>query len=367
MNGRKRWEQRLWLRRGEGTAAGQALRSPLLLPAGVYCLVMSLRAAAYRKGWLARARLPARVIVAGNLSVGGTGKTPISAFIARKLTERGLRAALLTRGYGGRAGKGPLVVSEGRGPLCPAAEAGDEAILLARKLSGVPVIAGSDRAAAGELAVSRFNATHLVLDDGFQHLRIEHDCDVLVMNAGRDPAREYLLPRGPLREPVSAAARAHAIVLTGASAREEAGFAWTGRVCPGVPVFPARYRPLGMVSLATGAIRPVGGSALAFCGLGFPEGFFASLRDSGVKVVEPAVFPDHYAYGAEDVRALVARAERAGAARLVTTEKDAVKLSPEWAGDFPVDVFRMEPDLMGAEEKFINLVAGTGGEDGAAA
>jgi tetraacyldisaccharide 4'-kinase len=366
MNGRIRWEQGLWLRRGEGTAAGRALRAPLLGLARFYGLAMALRAAAFKNGWLSRVRLPARVIVAGNLSVGGTGKTPIAAFIARKIAERGERVALITRGYGGRAGKGPLVVSEGAGPLCPAEQAGDEAMLLARKTSGVPVLAGSDRAAAGGLAVSRFNATHLVLDDGFQHLRVEHDCDVLVMNARRDPALEYLLPRGPLREPLRAAARAHAIVLTGAEERL-AGFSWTGKICPGVPVFPARYRPLGMVSLATGAIRPVGGAALAFCGIGFPEGFFTSLSDSGVKVAATAVFPDHYAYGPEDLRALVARAGTAGAVRLVTTEKDAVKISPEWAGGFPVDVFRMEPDLMGLEEKFISLVAGTGGEDGAAA
>jgi tetraacyldisaccharide 4'-kinase len=367
MNGQQRWEQRLWTRKGEGTIPGRALRSPLLLLALAYGAAMRLRGAAYQRGWLKRRRAGAKVIVFGNLSVGGTGKTPLAAWIAKKLFERGVRSAALTRGYGGRAGKGPLLVSDGSGPLTSFEEAGDEAMLLARKLPGVPVIAGSDRARSAELAVSRFGATHLVLDDGFQHLALEHDVDILVMNAGHDPAREHLLPRGPLREPISAAKRAHVIVLTGASPGEPAGFPWMERVCPSVPVFPARYRPLGLVSLASGAIRPVSEPTLAFCGLGSPQGFFASLLASGVKVMEEDVFTDHHIYTIEDLRSLREKAGKAKATRLVTSEKDAVKIRPEWAEEFAIDVFRVEPDFMGEEGRFLDLVLSLAGENGAAA
>jgi tetraacyldisaccharide 4'-kinase len=359
-----RLEQRLWTGKGEGSPAGDLLRSPLWLLSGLYRAASRARRAAYQIGLLPGKKVPARVIVVGNLTVGGTGKTPLAAWIAAGLAGRGIKTAVVSRGYKGKAPGETVVVSEGEGPLAGPEAAGDEAALLAARLKGVPVVAGRDRAAACERAISSFGSTHLVLDDGFQHLALERDVDVLVMRADRDPAKEHLLPRGPLREPVTAAARAHAIVLSGAAGKDAKRFGWMDRVCPDTPVFAMRYRAAGLEPLEgddSGDDAP----CLAFCGIGSPDGFFASLEEAGVEVAEKVVFADHQRYGPALVAGLVGRAGKAGASRLVTTDKDAVKIKPEWARGTPVYVFRVEPDLFGEEETFIELMLGNtgGGQD----
>ena len=364
---RQRWEQRVWTKRGEGAFGARAVRSPLWMLSGLYRAGLAARSALYARGWLTRTRAPAKVIVAGNLTVGGTGKTPLACWIARQLSLRGLKTAVILRGYKGAAGKGPLVVSEGGGALLAAAVAGDEAVLLAKKLAGVPVVAGKDRAAAARLAIARFGSSHLVLDDGFQHWPLERDMDILVMNGQQDPEREYLLPRGPLREPITAAARAHALVITGAPEDGKPGFAWMDRICPDLPVFATSYRPLGLSSIRGGKISPMGLPSLAFCGIGFPEGFFSSLENSGVPVVAKLAFPDHHRYTALDLLKLAAKAREQGAKRLVTTEKDAVKIADGWGDDFPVDVLRVELDFRGGEGRFLDLILSLAGEDGDAA
>lgn len=364
---KKRWEERLWTRRGEGGLAGRAARSPLTALSGLYRLGVAARTAAYRAGLLKVWRSPAKVIVVGNLTVGGTGKTPLAAYIARRLKEQDFRVAVILRGYKSRGGTGPRVVSEGHGLILPPEEAGDEAALLAKRLREIPVVVAADRFPAAQLAVEKFGATHLVLDDGFQRLALERDVNILVLDSARDPAAEYLLPRGPLREPLAAARRADGLVFSRAPGPQVPDWEWIEKICPDLPAFALRYRPLGLTALTGEAIRPLALPSLLFSGIGSPQGFTESFREAGGVVVASVDFEDHHAYGPEDIQRLVKAAPAAGAERLVTTEKDAVKIKPEWARGFPLEVFRVEPDFMGQEDRFWELVLRLIGEKGQAA
>lgn len=365
MSGDERWEHRLWTKKGEGGLSGRAARSPLTLLSGVYNFGVQLRLAGYRMGFIPRLRPAAKVISIGNLTVGGTGKTPLTAWIARKLKDNGRAPAVLTRGYKGRAGEGPLTVSRGGGLLVPVEEAGDEAAFLAQRLHGVPVIAGSDRARSAELAMREFKASDLVLDDGFQHLALERDLDLLVVEAGRDLGREHLLPRGPLREPVSAAGRAHAIIFSGAEDENPPRQDWMDQYCGHAAYFAMRYRALGLVGLA-GGIRPLRAPAFAFCGIGNPDSFLESLAAQEVPVVGREVFEDHHLYTQKEVLRLAETARKAGASRLVTTEKDAMKIGPDWTR-FDLAVLRVEPDFFGREQKLVDFILRNLGPVGTAA
>ncbi|HEX6852930.1 MAG TPA: tetraacyldisaccharide 4'-kinase [Candidatus Polarisedimenticolaceae bacterium] len=261
-----------------------------------------------------RAAVP--VVSVGNLAVGGTGKTPMTAWLAARLAARGRRSAIVTRGYGGRAGVGPLDVSRGGGPLVDAAVGGDEPVLLARLTSAV-VVAGSDRVAGARRAVE-LGADVVILDDGFQHRRLDRDLDVVLLDAASPFGNGRLLPAGPLREPPSSLARAGIVVLT----------RWSGEAPPAgiaAPVVRARHRNAGFRD-AAGREVPAPGRAFAFCGIARPASFLDSLRGAGVEIAGTRAFPDHHRFDAADLRALADGARERGAA-IVTTMKDLVRLS----------------------------------------
>jgi tetraacyldisaccharide 4'-kinase len=349
------WRERLWKPEAELTPAGAALRSPLGLLAAAYGLLARTRAAAYQQGWLRARRLPARVAVVGNLTVGGSGKTPLAQWLAQRLRADGCRVALLSRGYGARR-RGPMtVVSRGDGPLESAAAAGDEPYWLAQNLPGVPVLIGPDRFSVGTRAIQEFGATHLVLDDGFQHLQLCRDADVVLVDGRRPWDREALLPRGRLREPWSALNRASVIIVNKVSRPEPDRLAWLRPWNPQAPVFFARYLPAGLFSLDR---EPVSGAepALAFAGLAEPEYFFA-LLGSSVELVERLAFPDHYRYTPADLQDLARRAERAGAGRLITTEKDAARLAGLPRPALPVQVLKVALDFFGQEAECYAAIA----------
>ncbi|MGH7376234.1 MAG: tetraacyldisaccharide 4'-kinase, partial [Candidatus Methylomirabilales bacterium] len=203
--------------RGEeapGGAGGVLLRAGLRIASWAYGTAVVARTAAYRARLLATHRVPCPVVSVGNLTAGGTGKTPCVIFLARHLQQHGFRPAILLRGYGRRGGTGLLVASAGQGLLVPAAEAGDEASLLAEVLPGVPVILAADRVRGAEVALSRCGADLLILDDGYQHLRLQRDLDILLLDARSPFGSGALLPRGLLREPPAAADRADLVILT---------------------------------------------------------------------------------------------------------------------------------------------------------
>jgi tetraacyldisaccharide 4'-kinase len=288
-----------------------------------------LRLRAYRGGWAPVKWLPCRVISVGNLTVGGAGKTPVVVAVAALLHQHGRRVGVLSRGYGGRRRQAPTIVSDGRGCLEPPQVAGDEPVLVAEHVPGVPVIVGKDRYAAGMLAVQRFGVEVVVLDDGFQHVQLGRDLDILVLDAARPFGNGRLLPRGDLRERPDAIARADAIVVT----RWESGtvIPELGRLRAALPVFFSQYQPVAIRRLDDGQRLPpsafAGRRVLAFCGIGDPWRFPQALQRLGVVVADFVPFPDHHPYRRAELEELARRA-KAREAVLLTTEKDGVRLRP---------------------------------------
>jgi tetraacyldisaccharide 4'-kinase len=268
---------------------------------------------------------PLPVVSVGNITLGGTGKTPLVIALARELAARGWRPAVLSRGYGsGR--REPLRVE----PEMAAAAVGDEALELVRGLPGVPVWIGADRVASARRALEH-GADLLLLDDGLQHWRLSRDCDVTVLDEQRCLGNGLLFPAGPLREPAAALGRADLLVLTGAApAPAAAGEA--SALPEGLPWPPGRpwlRIPAGLVLPPGLRQRPL----LAFCGIGLPEKFFNALGREGCRLVGCQAFPDHHPYARSDVERLLTLARSQHNATLVTTGKDWQRLQAVLAAD----------------------------------
>jgi tetraacyldisaccharide 4'-kinase len=280
----------------------------------------------------ARRRLARPVISVGSLTVGGSGKTPVVAALALALRARGERPVVLSRGYARRRTvDGVVVVSDAAGVLEPVYVSGDEPQMLARQLTGVPVLVCPDRYLAGRLAERRFGATVHLLDDGFQHLPLARDIDVLVADAADLDGR--LLPFGRLREPLEAARVAHAVVVPGAAHDADEVAARLGVA----QAFAATAGYDALVPQRDWTPVPVEGTRIAaFAGIARPARFFDALAARGYEVVFTRAFRDHHAFGAAELRRLAAAARAAGAEALVTTAKDAVRLPDVGAGDLPM-------------------------------
>ena len=289
------------------------------------------RAVRYRRAWYGRhphrtRRLAQPVISVGNLVVGGSGKTPLVSALARLLIAAGERPAILTRGYGRRrVADGVVVVSNGREVLVPTPQSGDEPQMLARALPGVPVLVSPDRYLAGCLAERTFGCTVHLLDDGFQHVRLARDIDLLVIAAA--DLDERLLPWGRLREPLEAAAAADALLVSGTEEDAAAVSARLG-VTPVFRVTP-RYQPLRFMA-PDGAVSERGRRIVAVAGIARPERFFAALRAEGRDgrwdVAREIVFRDHHWFSRRDLVAIQQAAVDTRADLVVTTEKDAMRL-----------------------------------------
>jgi len=329
------------------TRAVGAVLAPASWP---YAAVTTLRNRLYDAGRLAVHRVPARVVSVGNLTVGGSGKTPMTLWLAEQLAGRGRRVALVARGYRKRR-RGVVVVGRDGHPLVSASDGGDEAVLLARRFAG-PVVVGEDRVAAARVACEECGADVVVLDDGFQHRRLGRDLDVVLL--GADPRGQRLLPAGSLREGPGALARAGAVVVM-----DDPGV-WTGAVVPrGVPVVRATTRATGLVEaagdrwLTLGLERLAGQSVAAVAGIARPGRFLAQLERLGARVRDARILDDHHVYGPGDV-AWIAAAARRGA--VITTEKDLVKLL-ELPEPPPVLALRVTVDVT-PPEALVRLAAG---------
>lgn len=290
-----------------------------------------------RRYWSGRAaRLPRPVISVGNLRFGGSGKTPLVAAIAAHLRDGGHQVCILSRGYG-RHGKGVKVVSVGEGPLLGPALAGDEPVLLAGSLPGVAVVVGSERAEAGRHAMQRLPHPPdlFLLDDGFTHVRLARDLDILAFPSHDPFAGGRLLPGGRLREPLAAARHAQAALLTGttpagvgdglAAALRSFGFTGPGFAAP-TEVEPARR--------TDGATLPHGVRVLALAGIAGPERFVEAVRAAGIEIADTLLLADHQDYDESTVARVRAAFEASGADVVLTTSKDRVKLQGTF--DLPI-------------------------------
>jgi tetraacyldisaccharide 4'-kinase len=340
--------------RGRRRGVTAALQRLALSAASVpYGLAVRLRNAAYDRGWLRSERAAVAVVSVGNVTAGGTGKTPCVEYVARHYRQRGLRVAVLSRGYG--ASQGP----------------NDEALVLEENLPDVPHLQGADRAALARAAVEELESEVLVLDDGFQHRRLARDLDLVLIDATDPWGGGRLLPRGLLREPASSLGRAGVVVLTRcdqADVRElDQLRRRVARLAPAAPVVETTHRPVDLAD-ADGGMLPLGElrrrPVAAFCGIGNPEAFRRTLAGLSADVRDFRTFPDHHPYTRADVEALQtwSRGLDAGAL-VVTTQKDLVKLRLGRLAARPLVALRIRLNVeAGAEALHRRLDAVPGGD-----
>ncbi len=333
-----------------GTIPGLALRAGATFLSTLYGLGAWGRRRLYDRGWRRPKRLPAPVLSLGNLVVGGVGKTPLTAFLAGSFQAAGCRVVILSRGYGGQA-TGINVVSDGCRIFLKPPQAGDEAYLLAQKLPGIPVVTGIDRYQAGLHAWEAFRPDLFLLDDGFQHFQLDRDLDVVLLDAASPFGNGRLLPRGPLREPVSTLHRPLVLVLT----RYEPDLhhsTWEAvqSAFPAAVVLRATFQLShavkypGSQKVSLEALTTM--SLAAMAGLARPEVLAASLREVGVDLKDFFSFPDHHAFTAGELAGLVDSARRLGAEGLITTEKDWMRLAGNWSVALPLYVVHLEVTLL---------------------
>ena len=321
----------------------RALLSPLEVAAWGYGAGVRLRGALYDAGLLRGERVEGlRVISVGNLNVGGTGKTPAVLYLAELLVREGRRVGILTRGYG-RGSKEPLTFT-GKERLPSVEEAGDEPLLLARRCPEARVLVGADRRTLARRARDEFELEVVLLDDGFQHRKLARDEDVVVVDEAVGFGNGRMLPRGPLREPLSGLDRATLFWVRAATT--------PGATLPPLPApqVRTRYRPTAWVDPTGGQHAPEtlsGQPVLALAGLARPGGFLRTLGELGTEVRGTAFFPDHHGFSARELQEVGARAARLGA-RVVTTEKDLVRLPggfEAWTVRLGVEVLEGESHL----------------------
>ena len=322
--------------------AAVAARAGLAVAACPYAAAMKLRRWAYGKSLLKSRSVDVPVICVGNITTGGTGKTPLVARLVEHLKSIGCSPAILTRGYKGSGG------------------ASDEADLLA-KLTGVNVIVKADRVAGARDAIEA-GANVLVMDDGFQHRRLRRDLDIVLIDASEPFGYGHCLPRGLLREPLSALADAGAIVIT-RSDRVNAGLLASlegklRRLAPQAVITRAVHEPAALLD-GQGSERDLGElsgmDAFAFCGLANPGPFFAGLADLGANLAGTAELDDHVQYTAAIIDRINRQAADSGAAALVTTEKDATKLAAA-KFDLPLYMLSVRVKLTAGREELLGLV-----------
>ncbi len=320
--------------------AASLQRAGLWLASLPYGWAVRTRNRLYQAGCLRAEKAPVPVVSVGNLTLGGTGKTPCVEYVARFFRQHDVRVAILSRGYGAAAGRN------------------DEALVLEENLPDVPHLQGADRAELARTAAVELESEVLVLDDGFQHRRLARELDVVLVDVTNPWGHGHLFPRGLLREPRSSLGRAGAIVLTRCDQTDPGRLAEVShevkRLAPGIPVVESTHHPDELVNEeGTAPVEQIRGrSVAAFCGIGNPDAFRQTLGEVGAEVVAFRPFPDHHAYTRDDVEALRSWAGAQPADAVVTTQKDMVKLRLARLGGRPLWAVRIRLQLRSGKEAF---------------
>lgn len=332
----------------------EILLFPLFLFSLLYRGVVQTRYWLYRKGVFDSKGLSCKVISVGNISLGGSGKTPTTHYIAKLLRENNFRVAILSRGYKGKKSGNINMVSDGNQVLLNPRDSGDEPYMLAKKLDGVPVLTSKDRYQLGKYAINRFNSSILILDDGFQHIRLKRDLDILLVDSQVISGNSHLFPRGILREPLENLKRADVFLVTRVRDLEE--YREVSRTIRGIKegagIFCGHFEAKHLVDPSgkrKGLDYLKGKKVLAFSGIANPEYFTISLKELGAKVIEELIFPDHHWYSSKDYRRIEDVSREVDFS--VTTEKDIVKIDSSFFNN--VETFALSIELrLDREEEF---------------
>ena len=330
----------------------KVLLFPLYLLSLPYGGAVRIRSLLYSLGLFHAKRLPCPVISVGNITVGGTGKTPLVITLAKGLMDRGIPAAILSRGYKGR-GSSEAFVSDGQAVLLSPEESGDEPFQMANALRGIPILIGKDRFANGKLVLQRFGIRGIILDDGYQHLQLHRDLNILLIDSQVGFGDRHLLPRGILREPLNQLCRAHFFLLTKVEDPESCQplERMLKEIHRSSPIFHSHYEPRGLVNLKGEWVDLTslkGKRAMALSGIVNPEYFTLLLKKCGMEIVRQMIFPDHYLYSARDLISIEEKSREVD--WIVTTEKDMVKLREMKIDHPPLGALRIEMKIWEEEE-----------------
>ncbi len=300
-----------------------------------YGIAVNIRQLLYRFNIIKSHKLNAYTISIGNLTTGGTGKTPITSEIANFINKNlNKKVAIISRGYGGKlSNKNTNVISNGEKIFYDSTQAGDESFWMAENTKNTAVLTGKNRIKSGQYAIDNFNSEVLILDDGFQHLKLKRDLDIVLIDCINVFGNGFLLPAGPLREQINQIKRADKVIIVDKQPLDKASEGQSSKIAKMIqekyqktPLI-CHFNPGKVYDLKTN--EAVSAScALAFAGIAQPGQFFGFLKNEGIEIIEEKVFSDHYLYTKLDIENLIANAREKGADSIITTEKDAVKIIP---------------------------------------
>jgi tetraacyldisaccharide 4'-kinase len=373
----ERWGSDVIFGRARGFRAAM-MRLFMRTLSGLYRLVVQSRLRLFRMGWIPQHHLGTLVVAIGNITVGGTGKTPVVELLARSLRDRGRRVAILSRGYKSRklevpqhwpgpngrplpAEAMPKIVSTGSKLLLTSKFAGDEPYMLARNLAGVAVIVDKDRVKGGRFAVSQLGADTLLLDDGMQYLRLAHALDIVLVDAREPFGTEALLPRGTLREPPRNLRRAGYILITKCDGgSNETLVSRLRRYNRTAEIIECTHGPIHLENLFTGERQPLAFLknkwVAAISGIAVPENFERSLENLGARVEIRRRFPDHHRFPRKEINKFMQRCVERDMELILTTEKDAVRFPRPTELDVPVYFLRIEVAILKGQEAWDGLL-----------
>jgi len=358
------FERTLYSLFSEESLYKRVLLFPLYLISFFYRLLMQSRHTLYQTGILKSYSLPCRVISIGNITVGGTGKTPTVIYLAQLFKEQGMRTAVLSRGYKGKSSKRVAVVSDGEQIFLNALDAGDEPHLLSKALPGVPIIIGRDRVLSGRYVTEHFSPEVVILDDGFQHLKLHRDVDILLIDLHYGFGNGHLLPRGILREPLIHLNRAHLFLLTKRTGvRDDQTVVNKIRSFkPDAQIFFARYQTKCVTTLKEekeiNLNQLKGKKGLALSGIANPHYFSYLLRQQGISVIEEWMLPDHHHYTSKDAKKLSEHLNRFDF--IITTAKDSSKMDREIFKKLPIlvlEIMLKVDDQQGFKKALFKLIS----------
>jgi len=328
----------------------------------LYGFAIQLRFVAYKTGFLRAKHLPAHVISIGNITTGGTGKTPFVAMLAKWAEIHGFKVAILSRGYKGKRSNDSHVVSDGKTILASVDDAGDEPVMLATTLSSVPVLVSKKRYKIGSLALKLFGSELLLLDDGYQHISLHRDMNILLIDANRQFGNRSLLPLGPLREPIKQIKRADIIVITKCTDTHTGGklFDYFQKNFPAKSIFRSRYFPNQVIFPLARTTHPPdilnGKNVVVFAGIAHPDDFLETVKSCGANIVYFQAFSDHHFFSAHEIEELVSWKKQSNVDFLLTTEKDWIRIDGNIEPDLDIAILTIKIDLLSERDAFFESI-----------